>query len=164
MHLGRSGILLLATLPLLILLGYALTLAVCGEEGCGNEGPTVTNFAECAAAGFPVMESHPRQCRGPDGKLHREDIEIIPDLTESEPVSLEGTIGHVSQNSRTITLRGEATEEVALLDDAQIHDQSGDRTTLRQLQVGMTVRVSGSRVRQGVILGSDIRVLEMTTP
>ena len=40
----------------------------------GNQEPVVTNFAECTAAGFPVMESYPRQCRTQEGQTFREDI------------------------------------------------------------------------------------------
>ena len=34
----------------------------------------ITNFAECAKAGYPVMESYPRQCRVPGGELFVEEI------------------------------------------------------------------------------------------
>jgi hypothetical protein len=33
----------------------------------------VTNFEECAGAGYPVMESNPRQCRTPNGTLFTEE-------------------------------------------------------------------------------------------
>jgi hypothetical protein len=48
----------------------------------------ITNFEECVAAGNPVMESFPRQCRTADGSLFTEDVEPIngeapiPDDTE----------------------------------------------------------------------------------
>jgi hypothetical protein len=29
----------------------------------------IRNFEQCAAAGYPVMESYPEQCRTPDGRL-----------------------------------------------------------------------------------------------
>jgi hypothetical protein len=35
---------------------------------------SVNNFEECVAAGYPVMESYPRQCRNPGGKNFVEDI------------------------------------------------------------------------------------------
>jgi hypothetical protein len=35
---------------------------------------SAANFDECIAHGNPVMESYPRQCRTPDGKLFVEDI------------------------------------------------------------------------------------------
>jgi hypothetical protein len=42
----------------------------------GKETVTVTNFEECAAAGNPVMESYPRQCRDPvSGRTFTEIIE-----------------------------------------------------------------------------------------
>ena len=34
----------------------------------------VTNFDECVAAGNPVMESYPRQCRTEDGRVFVEDV------------------------------------------------------------------------------------------
>ncbi len=34
--------------------------------GCVKEEKTITSFAECAAAGNPIMESYPRQCRFDD--------------------------------------------------------------------------------------------------
>src|SRR4030042_3349817 len=37
-------------------------------------GITVNNFEECVTAGYPVLESYPRQCKAPDGKTFSEDI------------------------------------------------------------------------------------------
>lgn len=39
-------------------------------------GPTktISNFDECTAAGYPVLETYPRQCKTPDGKTFVEDI------------------------------------------------------------------------------------------
>ncbi len=34
----------------------------------GKGNVSVNSFEECAAAGYPIMESYPRQCRGPDGR------------------------------------------------------------------------------------------------
>lgn len=34
----------------------------------------VLSFADCEAAGYPVMESYPRQCRTPDGRTYAEEI------------------------------------------------------------------------------------------
>lgn len=39
---------------------------------------TVSNFVECAAAGNPIMESYPRQCRTPDGRTFVEVIAAEP--------------------------------------------------------------------------------------
>ncbi len=36
--------------------------------------PVVTDFDSCVAAGYPVAESYPRQCRTPDGRMFVEDV------------------------------------------------------------------------------------------
>lgn len=38
----------------------------------------IRSFEECAAAGLPVMESYPRQCRTPDGRLYAEEVTLEP--------------------------------------------------------------------------------------
>lgn len=38
----------------------------------------ITSFEDCEAAGFPVMESYPRQCALPDGRVYAEEIEVLP--------------------------------------------------------------------------------------
>lgn len=49
------------------------------KTGCGevktDEDKVVTNFLECEAAGYPVMESYPRQCQGKD-MVYVEEIAI----------------------------------------------------------------------------------------
>lgn len=39
-----------------------------------SEIKTVASFDECISAGYPVLETYPRQCRTPDGKNFVEDI------------------------------------------------------------------------------------------
>lgn len=39
---------------------------------CGDKN--ITNFERCMQAGYPVMESYPRQCKGPNEKTHVENI------------------------------------------------------------------------------------------
>ena len=36
--------------------------------------PEVKSFEDCEDAGYPIMESYPRQCRTPDGRLFVEEI------------------------------------------------------------------------------------------
>jgi hypothetical protein len=38
------------------------------------EAPNISSFEECVAAGNPVMESYPEQCRTEDGTLFVRDI------------------------------------------------------------------------------------------
>ena len=47
-----------------------------GEEGKGNErSRAIDSFTTCVDAGYPVMESYPRQCRTPDGQTFAEEID-----------------------------------------------------------------------------------------
>jgi hypothetical protein len=41
-------------------------------QGVAQE-PTVLSFEDCVAAGYPVMESYPRQCKTPDGRTYAEE-------------------------------------------------------------------------------------------
>lgn len=43
--------------------------------------PEVRNFSECAAAGYPIAESYPEQCRTPDGRVFFREI---PNQTDSQ--------------------------------------------------------------------------------
>lgn len=83
-----------------LLLLIAVGLSVFG--GRKNES-VVSNFADCAAAGYPVMESYPRQCKTPNGETFKEDIgneldkddliriaEPRPNVTISSPLTVKG--------------------------------------------------------------------------
>lgn len=54
-----------------------------------TEDPAVTNFDDCAKAGFPVMESYPRQCRTPEGGLF---VEVVSSPS-SAPLAAVATGG-----------------------------------------------------------------------
>jgi len=45
-----------------------------GKKKAIAPAPEIASFEECAAAGYPVAESYPRQCRTPDGKTFTESI------------------------------------------------------------------------------------------
>ena len=54
-----------------------LTLTLLFLSGCGElKVEDITNFDECIAAGYPAMESYPRQCMTKDGESFTEDIII----------------------------------------------------------------------------------------
>src|SRR3989344_3244151 len=39
---------------------------------------SITNFDECAAAGFPIMESYPERCATPDGRTFVNERQTAP--------------------------------------------------------------------------------------
>lgn len=45
----------------------------------------INSFEECAAAGYPVMESYPRQCRTPDGRTFVEELDEPIEPPDKEP-------------------------------------------------------------------------------
>lgn len=54
------------------------------QEGSKSNGKSITNFEECAEAGYPIMESYPRQCRANDQLF----VEKIP--AQEEPIKTSG--------------------------------------------------------------------------
>ncbi len=58
-----------------LLFGLAVASAFLAVFFATRPAPrAVTNFKECVAAGYPVLESYPRRCQTPDGKTFVEDI------------------------------------------------------------------------------------------
>lgn len=65
----RSTILSIIAIIVLVALGWW----VFRSANEARENVAIANFEECAEAGYPVMESFPRQCRTPDGRLFVEE-------------------------------------------------------------------------------------------
>jgi len=63
------------------LIGFAVALVVIAglvsllfSTGQRGQVLSITSFEECAAAGYPIMESYPEQCRTSDDRLFARDI------------------------------------------------------------------------------------------
>jgi hypothetical protein len=70
---------------------HAVKICNCPAGKCFNGTACVAqvmNFEECAAAGYPVMESYPRQCRVPGGPGFVEDL--LPPLTAESCAAARG--------------------------------------------------------------------------
>jgi hypothetical protein len=66
---NKSVILSLIVIIALVGVGYLAFKSLNSPE------PVVVNsFDECASAGYPIMESFPRQCRTPEGELFVESV------------------------------------------------------------------------------------------
>jgi hypothetical protein len=72
-----------------IIVLIALVLPIVLVSGCVNTG--INSFEDCANAGYPVMESYPRQCRTPDGRTFVEVIshECTEEEKQAEACTLE---------------------------------------------------------------------------
>lgn len=60
------------------------------DDDTGSIGKSlkISNFKECEDAGYPIMESYPRQCRSADGALFVEDIDPVAEVWGS----ISGTV------------------------------------------------------------------------
>lgn len=83
-----------ATLLVGILFGYAFGYDVGWERAMsrpvqnGMMYAAFDSFNDCASAGFPIMESYPRQCRMPDGRVFVEEI-VVPPTPPDQPIPVE---------------------------------------------------------------------------
>ncbi len=62
---------------IVIVLGLTAVVAILlsiSSYGAQMRMGAISNFEECAAAGNPIMESYPEQCRTPDGRTFVRDI------------------------------------------------------------------------------------------
>ncbi len=61
----------------LVALGLVIWYFTASRETLVEEpAPVVLSFEACAAAGYPVMESYPRQCMTPDGRNYTEELPV----------------------------------------------------------------------------------------
>lgn len=110
-------------------------LAAPGDPPDGGS-PVVDSFEACVRAGYPVMESYPRQCRTADGQLFVEEVVVTAeasttvvepedpqqiglapypdeplDVLPTRPLSVKELVEHRSAlNGQTVWLRGVVVE------------------------------------------------------
>lgn len=53
---------------ILLLIGIILI------SGCVRQTAEINSFDDCANAGYPILESYPRQCKTPDGRTFTEKL------------------------------------------------------------------------------------------
>lgn len=53
---------------------YTLALSAC-SPGFLKGDNDINSFEECAAAGYPIMETYPDQCRAPDGRVFVRELQ-----------------------------------------------------------------------------------------
>lgn len=110
----------------------------------------ITNFEECAKAGYPVGESHPRQCWTPDGRHFVEELGQDPPLAP-EPITISGEMTCLPKIGT-----GPQTLECAI----GLKGEDGRHYELRNLSdhnpghkfstVGLRVEISGTFDPEGV--------------
>jgi NADH:ubiquinone oxidoreductase subunit 6 (subunit J) len=58
-----------------LLLALMIWLFTAWEQNQEQINKEIKDFADCVRVGYPVMESYPRSCQTPDGRIFREQIE-----------------------------------------------------------------------------------------
>ena len=79
-------------------LKYYYENIVCYAECGDGPGPlvvTVNSFTDCIKAGYPAMESYPRQCKTPDGRT------FVEELPPTKPTYINATSGVISVTTPT---------------------------------------------------------------
>lgn len=90
---------------LLALLVVAATLMLLPPRAEAPSAFEPTNFEECVAAGYPVMESYPRQCRTPSGQNF---VETIPQGQDKSDLIRVSSIAPGEAIASPLILTGEA--------------------------------------------------------
>lgn len=81
----KTIILALVLLSLGAAVGYSVGL---DQSDRGDQ--SINSFEECAAAGYPIMESYPEQCRTSDGRNFVREVPepiTLPPNSENEPIA-----------------------------------------------------------------------------
>lgn len=90
-------------LGILVILIILVALGIVLYTNSQKDNVQVANFAECAAAGYPIMESFPRQCRTPEGITYTEE-----DPRVAGPEVMNVNIAQNSIVTSPVTVTGEA--------------------------------------------------------
>ncbi len=57
-----------------VILIIAVGFLIFQSRTSDNADISITNFNECVDAGYPILESYPRQCNTPDGRNFVEEV------------------------------------------------------------------------------------------
>ncbi len=75
MKLSRTGLILAVASPLIAILVIFGVIVLTQDSNITDFDLDVFDFESCAAKGYPIMESFPRQCRTDDGRLFTEILQ-----------------------------------------------------------------------------------------
>lgn len=100
---SKRRVLLLVSLLALLFGGWFLISRV------ESTPPTILSFSDCRNAGYPVAESHPRQCNTPDGRTFAEEIPEKATYTNaSSDMIMVGLPFPGAVVGKTFSVRGQA--------------------------------------------------------
>lgn len=115
-----------------------------------NKTVVVTNFDECEKAGYPVMESYPRQCRGQNKEMFVEELSPIRYAEMNTAITLKQGEQAIFKNGLTIS--------VAEINDSRC---APDVVCIWAGEIGITLSVYGLNSENNPQV---IRLGTITTP
>jgi hypothetical protein len=134
-----------ALIPLaLIMIAVGLIFALIRYENVNPPTPdqpdqvtdlaAIRSFEDCAAAGYPVQESYPRQCRLPDGRVYAEELPA-PDpeyrnATSNDIRVTNPSPGDVTGKSFTVTGEARGTWFFEASFPVEVLDKDGKRLAI----------------------------------
>src|SRR3989338_3696917 len=124
----KTTTLLGITAVLVLVVGLFAAFAANTEQ---QELLSITNFEECAAAGNPIMESYPEQCRTPDGRTFVRDISPSDGLgLQANGCAVAGCSGQLcvsADEAGNIMTTCEYRAEYACYQEASCEPQAGGK-------------------------------------
>src|SRR3989344_7366167 len=103
----------------------AIGLYVFNSSQTVTDNPPITNFEECAEAGYAVMESYPRQCRSGSGELFVEDIsDSNPEVVGTGGCYVGGCSSQICSEDKDAVSTCEYKEEYACYKAAKCERQT----------------------------------------
>ncbi len=91
---------------------------------------SILSFEDCAQAGYPVLESHPRQCKTPDGRTYAEEIPEKITYTNSSADLIAVDLpfpGAVTGKNFTVIGKARGTWFFEASFPVQVYDQNGNQ-------------------------------------
>jgi len=123
-------------------------------EGLSQPTDTIDSFEECIAAGYPAMESYPRQCRTSDGK------HFVETILEQKQCEMEGGLwgiwGNISPavpscNPSTSDMGMECTDSSQCQSFCQAKEGSEIDTEDAGMCYGYELAICMQEVRNGMV-------------
>lgn len=124
---------------LFVLIIVAVVVGIVGWQKLKPQPPVVTSYEDCAAAGYPIMESYPEQCRTPDGRT------FVNLAAQPQTINVTGEVVCLPHKNR----EGPQTMECAygLMDqNGTYYGLSSDIAGIPPYDVGDTISVEGKLV------------------
>ncbi len=92
----KSGVIIIVLVLVLLLSASAVSIDRLGKRSLIE----VDSFVSCIEAGFPILESYPRQCKTPEGETF---IESVPGVDEGYPLVTSPLPGDTVSRSFRVT-------------------------------------------------------------